>query len=130
MVRYLSIFFCSFLISVTASGVGAKDLERVLVAPQGEVKAGQSLSFTVYYNNLTEYPIQTSSISKPISCRVSAGDKQIEIVAEPENQPSDSSLTIPGNGFKKVQYQFSLPPDFNGNVTISLTGTTANAAAS
>ncbi len=109
--------------------VGAKELERVLVAPQGTVTSGQPLIFTVYYNNLTDQQIQSALIFDPISCQLASGDKTVEITAHPVGTETDTSTGIPGNGFKKVQYQFTLPPQVDGNIKIMLLNADANTAA-
>ncbi len=98
--------FLILIFVLPVSMVGDAEPDLVLVAPQGEVNAGQQLSFSIYYNNPAETAIQTNAIFKPVSCRISSGTKTLEVIAEPETRASsDTIVTLPGNGFKKSRIQ-------------------------
>ena len=90
-----------FLMAISGISSGAQ-LELVLVAPQGEVRAGQSLPLTLYYNNPGDSPVQ-AAVFKTVSLQVSSGNKTVEIMAEPDPMPPEPNVTIQGNGFRKVR---------------------------
>ena len=129
MIKKAALFLYLLIIFLVVTDVShAKDMERVLVAPQGMIQAGQDVTFIVYYNNLTNQNITSDMIYTPLSCLISNDDETLEGTAQPIETMLEKRTTIPGNGFRKVPYVIPLPKHMYGNIKIELSGVDANTA--
>lgn len=120
--------FLYLLMFVTLPLSYAKDMDHVLVAPQGKVQAGQDVIFTVYYSNLTNQSIISNTLYAQQTCLISNEKESVKKTAYPIAGINEKKTNIPGNGFKKVQYQVSIPGQMHGNIKIALSETDSNTA--
>ena len=120
--RFMAVFFV-----VLALGAGPLHLTSAkafpsnifIVPPQGNAVAGQPTRFTLFVQN----PGTTDIISKAYdSVMVTVGlndQKRIMKAIGVETAP-DGTVTVPAGGFAKLTYEFELPHDMAGTVSLTL----------
>ncbi|MGB2688012.1 MAG: hypothetical protein WBC36_03425, partial [Desulfobacterales bacterium] len=81
----------------------AGGIETVIAPPAEMPQAGQSTVFAVYFHNSEDKSLQVD-VPDTIMCRLSAGDKTVEVKAYAIRTTSEKTTTICPGCFEKVQY--------------------------
>lgn len=118
MIRIGKVFvFILFVLFSTAAY--AENMETVLVPPKEAVQAGQTVSFNLFFTNVSEQDMEFSLPDK-LPCRLSVGNSEQLIFAVPVDGRAVGKTLLPGNGFLKKQYSFVLPQDTSGYVNLAI----------
>jgi outer membrane phospholipase A len=97
----------------------AGGIETVIAPPAEMPQAGQSTVFAVYFHNSEDKSLQVD-VPDSIMCRLSAGDKTVEVKAYAIRTTSEKTMTICPGCFEKVQYTLALPSTIEGAVTMEI----------
>jgi phospholipase A1 len=90
-----------------------------VVPPQENAVAGQSVRFTLFIQNTgTEDIISNDFDSVMVALKLNEQVKVVEAIGV-ETVP-DGAVTVPAGGFTKQAYEFILPRDMAGTVSLSL----------
>jgi len=97
----------------------AGGIETVIAPPAEMPQAGQSTVFDVYFHNSEDKSLQLD-VPDSIMCRLSAGDKTVEVKAYAIRATSEKTMTICPGCFEKIQYSLELPLIIEGAVTMEI----------
>ena len=97
----------------------AGSIETVIAPPAEMPQAGQSTVFDVYFHNSEDKSLQVD-VPDSTMCRLSAGDKTVEVKAYAIRATSEKTMTICPGGFGKIQYSLDLPSIIEGAVTMKI----------
>jgi phospholipase A1 len=97
----------------------AGGIETVIAPPAEMPQAGQSTVFAVYFHNSEDKSLQVD-VPDSIMCRLSAGDKIVEVKAYAIRTTSEKTMTICPGCFEKVQYTLVLPSTIEGAITMAI----------
>ena len=101
--------------SVTYAG----GIETVIAPPAETSRPGQSMVFSVFFYNPENNPL-TMDVPDSITCRLSAGDKTVEVEAHAVHATSEKMIIICPGCFKKSQYSMVIPSLIDGTVSIGI----------
>ena len=111
--------FLFLLVFSFSSWAYAGQMETVLIPPKGPVQAGQQVTFSLLFTNLSG---ETMNIDLPdkLTCRISADVREQIVSAVPVDSNAVGSMLLPGNGFLKNNYSFELPRDASGYINFTI----------
>jgi len=97
----------------------AGSIDTVISPPTNKPHAGQSTMFSVYFHNSgdTSLPVD---IPEHVLCRLTSENQTVEVEAYAVPMKSKSTIIICAGCFEKIQYSLSLPPTFDGTVTMEI----------
>lgn len=107
------------LLCTLSQTVSAQDVKVFIVSPQGDVVAGQMTRFMLFLHN-PEKEAVTTDVYNRVMATIEKDKRQIVVEATALDADPDALITIAGNGYEKLEYQFLLPESMDGNVSISL----------
>ncbi|MCG6972323.1 MAG: phospholipase A [Desulfobacterales bacterium] len=97
----------------------AGGIEALIVPPAESPLAGQSMVFSVYFSNPEDTPL-TIELPKSMTCRLSAGDKTVEVPAYRIRETSKKTMIVCPGCFKKIQYSLVIPFLIEGTVSMEI----------
>lgn len=102
---------------LTSARAGTSNI--FIVPPQENAVAGQPTRFTLFVQN----PGTTDIVSKgydSVKATVSLNDQTRVMTALCMETAPDGTVTVPAGGFAKLTYEFELPQDMTGTVSLTL----------
>ncbi|NDY73190.1 hypothetical protein DO021_03940 [Desulfobacter hydrogenophilus] len=121
-IRLIAVFFVIFAlgaISLHLTSARADTSNIFIVPPQENAVAGQPTRFTLFVQN----PGTTDIISKDydsVMVTVGIDDQKRVVKAIGMEIAPDGTVTVPAGGFAKLTYEFELPQDMTGTVSLTL----------
>ena len=97
----------------------AGGIETLIVPPAETPRTGQSMVFSVYFSNPEDTPLP-ADIPKSVTCRLTAGDKTIEVAAKAVRETSEKTMIVCAGCFKKIQYSLEIPSLIEGTVSMEI----------
>jgi phospholipase A1 len=97
----------------------AGGIETLIVPPAETARAGHSMVFSVYFSNPEDVPL-SMDVPKSITCRLSAGDKSVDVAAHVVRETSEKTMIICPGCFKKIQYSLEIPSLIEGAVSLEI----------
>lgn len=121
-IRYLAVLFV-ILALVTEplhlSSAAASTSNIFIVPPQKKVVAGQSTRFTLFVQNSGATDIISRDYDS-VMVTVEIGDQKRVVKANSVETAPDGTVTVPAGGFAKLIYEFELPQEMAGTVSLTL----------
>jgi phospholipase A1 len=97
----------------------AGGIETLIVPPAETPRAGHSMVFSVYFSNPENNPLPMD-VPDSMMCRLSAGDKTIDVKAYAVLATSEKTMIICPGCFKQIQYSLELPSIIEGAVSMEI----------
>ncbi len=97
----------------------AGGIDTMIVPPAESPRAGQSMVFSVYFSNPEDAPL-TIALPKSMTCRLSAGDKTVEVPAHRVRETAEKTMIVCPGCFKKIQYSLEIPSLIEGTVSMEV----------
>ena len=97
----------------------AEGIETVIALPAETPQAGHSMVFSVFFYNPENNPLPMD-VPDRITCRLSAGDKTVEVEAHTVHATSEKTMIICPGCFKKNQYSLDIPLLVEGTVSMEI----------
>jgi phospholipase A1 len=111
--------FLFLLIVLFSSWAYAGQMETVILPPKGPVQAGQQVTFSLLFTNLSGAAMNISLPDK-LTCHISADGREQIVLAVPVDSKAVGSTLLPGNGFLKNNYSLELPQDASGYINFTI----------
>ncbi|MEW6673012.1 MAG: phospholipase A [Thermodesulfobacteriota bacterium] len=109
--------FIFFLLHCSA--VFAGGIVPVIVVSTDSPRAGQPLTFFVYWHNSDDQPAQIDPPYRFV-CQIASMDKTVEVMAQAVQTPDATANRIEPNGFKKLPYWLKIPSSCRGAVALTI----------
>ncbi|MGA8179355.1 MAG: hypothetical protein WB792_04805, partial [Desulfobacterales bacterium] len=97
----------------------AGGIETLIVPPAETPRAGHFMVFSVYFSNPEEGPF-SMEVPKSMTCRLSAGDKSVDVAAHVVRETSEKTMILCPGCFKKIQYSLEIPSLIEGTVSMEI----------
>jgi phospholipase A1 len=97
----------------------AGGIETVIALPAETPRSGHSMVFSVFFYNPENNPLPMD-VPDSMTCRLSAGDKTVEVEAHAVHAISEKTMIICPSCFKKNQYFLEIPLFVEGTVSMAI----------
>jgi phospholipase A1/A2 len=97
----------------------AGGIETLIVPPAETALSGNSMVFSVYFSNPEDVPL-SMDVPKSMTCRLSAGDKSVDVAAHVVRETSEKTIILCPGCFKKIQYSLEIPSLIEGAVSMEI----------
>jgi phospholipase A1 len=97
----------------------AGGIETIIVPPAEAPLAGHSMVFSVYFSNPEDVPLSID-VPKSMTCRLSVGDKTVEVEAHSAREIFEKTVMICPGCFKKIKYSLEIPSLIGGTVSMEI----------
>jgi len=120
--RLMAVFFITLILGAGPwhlTSARASTPNIFIVPPQENTVAGRPTRFTLFVQN----PGTTDIISKDydsVMVTVGLNDQKRSVKAVCVETAPDGTVTVPAGGFAKLTYEFELPQDMTGTVSLTL----------
>jgi phospholipase A1/A2 len=105
------------LLFCTAAYAGG--IETMIVPPAETPRPGHSMVFAVYFSNPEDVPLPVD-VPKRMTCRLSAGDKSVEVEAHAVREISEKTMILCPGCFNKIRYSLEIPSLIEGAVSMGI----------
>lgn len=97
----------------------AGGIETLIVPPAEMPRAGHLMVFSVYFSNPEDTPLPID-VPKSVTCRLTTGDKSVEVAAKAVRETSEKTIIVCPGCFKKIQYSLEIPSLVEGTVSMEI----------